>query len=114
MIGVRTGGAPVRVAGMSTGTRDQRSPAPAPGDPGTRPGRCPALPFIVALPSRDTAPEAGHRFNVAVVYVPPAGVSDAVIEAVRVNPLLTRVVILTEKVPLSDARIIRPWCSRSR
>jgi len=54
--------------------------------------------------------EAGHRFNVAVVYVPPAGVNDAVIEAVRVNPLLTRVVILTEKVPLSDARIIRQYC----
>lgn len=53
--------------------------------------------------------EAGHRFNVAVVYVPPAGVKDAVIEAVRVNPVLTRVVILTEKVPLSDARIIRQY-----
>ena len=54
--------------------------------------------------------DAGHRFNIAVVYVPPAGVKDAVIEAVRVNPVLTRVVILTEKVPLSDARIIRQYC----
>ena len=54
--------------------------------------------------------QAGHRFNVAVVYVPPSGVKDAVIEAVRVNQVLTRVVILTEKVPLSDARIIRQYC----
>jgi len=56
------------------------------------------------------AMEAGHRFNVAVVYVPPAGVKDAVIEAVRVNAGLTKVVILTEKVPLADARIIRQYC----
>lgn len=55
---------------------------------------------------------AGHRFNVAVVYVPPAGVKDAVIEAVRVNPELTKVVILTEKVPLSDARTIRQYCQQ--
>jgi len=54
--------------------------------------------------------DAGHRFNVAVVYVPPAGVKDAVIEAVRVNPGLTRVIIITEKVPLSDARVIRKYC----
>jgi len=54
--------------------------------------------------------DAGHRFNVAVVYVPPAGVKDAVIEAVRVNPGLSRVIIITEKVPLSDARVIRQYC----
>ena len=54
--------------------------------------------------------DAGRRFNVAVVYVPPAGVKDAVIEAVRVNPGLSRVIIITEKVPLSDARIIRHYC----
>ena len=54
--------------------------------------------------------DAGHEFNVAVVYVPPAGVKDAVIEAVRVNPDLTKVVILTEKVPLAEARIIRQYC----
>lgn len=58
--------------------------------------------------------QAGHRFNVAVVYVPPAGVKDAVIEAVRVNPALTKVIILTEKVPLSDARIIRHYCQQQQ
>ncbi|MCP4040507.1 MAG: CoA-binding protein [Gammaproteobacteria bacterium] len=53
---------------------------------------------------------AGHRFNVAVVYVPPSGVKDSVIEAVRVNPDLNKVVILTEKVPVSDARVVRQYC----
>jgi succinyl-CoA synthetase alpha subunit len=58
--------------------------------------------------------QAGHHFNVAVVYVPPAGVKDAVIEAVRVNPELTKVIILTEKVPLNDARMIRHYCQQQR
>ncbi len=56
--------------------------------------------------------EAGHTFNVAVVYVPPTGVKDSVIEAVRVNPDIERVVILTEKVPLSGSRIIRQYCQQ--
>lgn len=54
--------------------------------------------------------EAGHRFNVAVVYVPPDGVRDSVVEAVRVNPDLRKVVILTEKVRIAHARIIRQYC----
>ena len=58
--------------------------------------------------------QAGHDFNVAVVYMPPAGVRDAVIEAVRVNPHLRKVVILTEKVPIADARIIRQYCQQQR
>ena len=65
------------------------------------------------IPVYNTVAEAlaaGHKFNVAVVYVPPAGVKDAVIEAVRVNPNLIRVIIITEKVPLSDARVIRQYC----
>ena len=56
------------------------------------------------------AMRAGHKFNVAVVYVPPSGVKDAVIEAVRVNPDLNKVVILTEKVKVKHARIIRQYC----
>ncbi|MEJ2387538.1 MAG: CoA-binding protein [Chromatiaceae bacterium] len=65
------------------------------------------------IPVYNTVAEAlaaGRKFNVAVVYVPPAGVKDAVIEAVRVNPNLIRVIIITEKVPLGDARIIRQYC----
>ncbi len=51
--------------------------------------------------------EAGHKFNTAVIYMPPSGVRDAVAEAVRVNPDLKKVVILTEKVSVKDSRIIR-------
>lgn len=56
------------------------------------------------------AMEAGHKFNVVVIYVPPAGVKDSVIEAVRVNPEIKKVVILTEKVAVRDSRIIRAYC----
>nr|CRH07508.1 Putative type II ATP citrate lyase AclA [Candidatus Magnetococcus massalia] len=56
------------------------------------------------------AVNAGHKFNVAVVYVPPSGVKDAVIEAVRISPDLNKVIILTEKVAVKDARIIRAYC----
>ncbi|MBF0623319.1 MAG: CoA-binding protein [Magnetococcales bacterium] len=58
------------------------------------------------------AMDAGHRFNVAVVYVPPSGVRDSVIEAVRVNPELKKVIILTEKVPVSHSRMIRQYCQQ--
>ena len=51
--------------------------------------------------------EAGHEFNVVVVYLPPSGVRDGVIEAIRVNPNLKKIIILTEKVPVRDARVIR-------
>ncbi|MCG6937324.1 MAG: CoA-binding protein [Gammaproteobacteria bacterium] len=86
---------------------------------GTMPGRSGSvlkteLGDIPVYNSVVEALQAGHRFNVAVVYVPPAGVKDAVIEAVRVNPELTKVIILTEKVPLSDARIIRHYCQQQQ
>lgn len=51
--------------------------------------------------------EAGHRFNTGVVYLPPAGVRDGVAELVRVNPDLQKVVIITEKVAVHDAREVR-------
>jgi len=53
------------------------------------------------------AMEAGHKFNVVVIYLPPSGVRDGVLEALRINPGLKKIVILTEKVPVHDARIIR-------
>lgn len=86
---------------------------------GTMPGRSGSvlkteLGDIPVYNSVVEALQAGHSFNVAVVYVPPAGVKDAVIEAVRVNPDLTKVIILTEKVPLSDARIIRHYCQQQQ
>lgn len=50
---------------------------------------------------------AGHDFNVGVVYLPPAGVRDGVAELIRVNDRLTRIVIITEKIAVHDAREIR-------
>jgi len=55
---------------------------------------------------------AGHAFNVAVVYVPPAAVRDAVLEATDSAPGLTKIIILTEKVSLRDARLIRSLSRR--
>ncbi len=54
--------------------------------------------------------EAGHKFDTAVIYLPPAGVKDGVAEVVRFNPDLRKIVIITEKVPVHDARIIRAIC----
>ena len=51
--------------------------------------------------------KAGHKFNVGVVYLPPAGVRDGVAELIRINPDLTKIIILTEKVSVHDAREIR-------
>ncbi len=54
--------------------------------------------------------EAGHKFNTVVVYLPPAGVKDGVAEAVRQNPDLKKVIVLTEKVSVKDSRIMRAIC----
>jgi len=53
---------------------------------------------------------AGHKFNVVVVYLPPSGVKDGVAEAVRHNPDLKKVIVLTEKISVKDARIMRAIC----
>jgi succinyl-CoA synthetase alpha subunit len=49
----------------------------------------------------------GHAFNAGVVYLPPSGVRDGVAELIRVNPGLQKIVIVTEKVAVHDAREIR-------
>ncbi len=51
--------------------------------------------------------DAGHKFDTGVVYLPPAGVRDGVAELVRVNPDLRKIVIITEKVSVHDAREVR-------
>ncbi|MBS0480478.1 MAG: CoA-binding protein, partial [Proteobacteria bacterium] len=51
--------------------------------------------------------DAGHGFNTGVVYLPPSGVRDGVAELVRVNPDLEKIVIITEKVSVHDAREVR-------
>lgn len=53
---------------------------------------------------------AGHKFNTAVIYLPPSGVKDGVAEVVRKNPDLKKVIILTEKISVKDSRIIRAIC----
>ena len=50
---------------------------------------------------------AGLRFNTGVVYLPPTAVRDGVAELVRVNPELEKIIIVTEKVSVHDAREIR-------
>ncbi len=86
---------------------------------GTMPGRAGSvlktkIGDIPVYNSIAEALDAGHKFNVAIVYVPPSGVKDSVIEAVRMNPAINKVVILTEKVPLGDTRIIRQYCQRHK
>lgn len=54
--------------------------------------------------------KAGHKFNTAVIYLPPAGVRDGVAEVVRHNPNLKKVIILTEKVAVKDSRTVRAIC----
>jgi succinyl-CoA synthetase alpha subunit len=51
--------------------------------------------------------DAGHSFTTGVVYLPPSGARDGVAELVRVNPDLRKVVIVTEKIAVHDAREIR-------
>ena len=49
----------------------------------------------------------GHRFNTGVVYLPPASVRDGVAELIRVNADLEKIVMITEKISVHDAREIR-------
>ncbi|MGO9603973.1 MAG: CoA-binding protein [Candidatus Binataceae bacterium] len=51
--------------------------------------------------------EVGHKFNVGVVHLPPAAVRDGVFELIRVNRDIEKIVILSEKVSVHDAREIR-------
>ena len=53
---------------------------------------------------------AGHKFNSAVIYLPPAGVKDGVAEVVKANKDLEKVIVLTEKVSVKDSRTIRAIC----
>jgi succinyl-CoA synthetase alpha subunit len=79
---------------------------------GTSPGRKgQVLPTSIgAIPVYNNVREGlndGLRFNTGVVYLPPSGVRDGVAELTRVNPDLEKIVIVTEKVSVHDAREIR-------
>jgi succinyl-CoA synthetase alpha subunit len=49
----------------------------------------------------------GLAFNTGEVYLPPSGVRDGVAELIRVNPDLRKIVMVTEKISVHDAREIR-------
>src|SRR5208283_3850172 len=49
----------------------------------------------------------GHAFETGVVYLPPLSVRDGVAELIRVNRQLKKIIIVTEKVSVHDAREIR-------
>src|SRR5215469_973234 len=51
--------------------------------------------------------DEGISFNTGVVYLPPSGVRDGVAELIRVNPNLRKIVMITEKIAVHDAREIR-------
>ncbi|MBI5885557.1 MAG: CoA-binding protein [Deltaproteobacteria bacterium] len=53
---------------------------------------------------------AGLKFNTAVIYLPPSGVRDGVAEAIKYNLGLRKIIILTEKISVADARVIRAIC----
>lgn len=79
---------------------------------GTSPGRSGQVLKTQAgdIPVYNTVLEglrAGHGFNTGVVYLPPSGVRDGVAELIRVNPDLRKIVIITEKIAVHDAREIR-------
>ncbi|MDZ5456174.1 CoA-binding protein [Azohydromonas lata] len=56
---------------------------------------------------------AGLEFNTGVVYLPPSGVRDGVAELIRVNPGLRKIVIVTEKIAVHDAREIRAMAQQA-
>ncbi|WP_127999855.1 CoA-binding protein [Piscinibacter defluvii] len=79
---------------------------------GTSPGRGgQVLPTAIGdIPVFNSVREglnAGHAFDTGVVYLPPSGVRDGVAELIRVNPGLRKIVIVTEKIAVHDAREIR-------
>ena len=79
---------------------------------GTSPGRCGQVleTPVGDVPVYNNVREGlddGHVFDTGVVYLPPSSVRCGVTELVRVNPYLRKIVMITEKVAIHDAREIR-------
>ncbi len=55
----------------------------------------------------------GIDFDIGVIYLPPAAVSQAVWELVRFNKELKRIIIITEKVSVRDSRNVRFTCQEA-
>ncbi|MBC8366412.1 CoA-binding protein [bacterium] len=68
---------------------------------------------IPVYPSVREVMKAGHHFDVGVIYLPPAAVSQAVSELVSFNHDLKRIIIVTEKVSTADSRNIRFLCQEA-
>ncbi len=86
------------VAGVQYGRR---------GTMETKIGDIPVFPSI-----RDVMRE-GIKFDIGVIYLPPAAVSQAVSELVNYNPDLKRIVIVTEKLSVKDSMSIRFLCQEA-
>lgn len=56
--------------------------------------------------------DAGIKFDVGVIYLPPAAVAHAVSELCARNEELKQIVIVTEKIAVREARYIRWGCQR--
>lgn len=57
---------------------------------------------------------AGVQFDTGVIYLPPTAVSHAVSEMCARNVDLKRIVIVSEKVPVRDSRMIRYGCQNRK
>lgn len=86
------------VAGVQYGRR---------GDLDTAIGKIPVFRSVLDVVNNDIP------FDVGVIYLPPAAVSQAVWELVTYNKELKRIVIVTEKVPSRDSRNIRFTCQEA-
>src|SRR5260370_36600551 len=76
---------------------------------GTSPGRCGQVleTPVGGVPVYNNVREGlddGHVFDTGVVYLPPSSVRCGVTELIRVNPDLRKIVMITEKVAIHDAR----------
>ena len=58
--------------------------------------------------------DSGVEFDTGVIYLPPAAVNHAVSEMCARNDALEKIVILTEKVSVRDAMLIRFGCQRRK
>src|ERR1700730_9645006 len=79
---------------------------------GTSPGRCGQVlgTPVGGVPVYNNVREGlddGHVFDTGVVYLPPSSVRCGVTELIRVTPDLRKIVMITEKVAIHDAREIR-------
>ena len=57
---------------------------------------------------------AGVKFDTGVIYLPPAAVNHAVSELCANNPDLEKIILLTEKISVYDAKMIRYGCQQRK